>query len=106
MSIRYLIILAGSLIFAGNAFAEEGEVLAKKNSCLTCHTKKGPGPTFKQVADKYNKYSNKKDAQATLEKKVRSGSVGVWGKIPMAPTPRKVSDEDIKSIVQWVLSIK
>ena len=30
MNIRYLIILAASLAFAGNAFAADGEALAKK----------------------------------------------------------------------------
>ena len=102
MSVRYLIILVASLTFAGNALAEDGEALVKKNSCLMCHAK-GPGPTFKQVADKYR---GEKDAQAMLEKKVRSGGTGVWGKVPMAPTPKKVSDEEIKSIVQWVLSVQ
>ena len=105
MNIRYLIALAASLVFAGNAFAEDGAALAKKSNCTTCHAvdKKMVGPAFKDIAAKYQ---NEKDAQATLERKVRSGGSGSWGKMPMPATAKSVSDEDIKSIVQWVLSLK
>ena len=105
MGIRYLVILAAGLVFMGNALAENGEVLAKNNNCLTCHAidKKTVGPSFKDVAAKYK---DDKNAQASLEKKVRSGGVGAWGKMPMPATAMSVSDGDIKSIVHWVLSLK
>jgi cytochrome c len=38
-------------------------------------------------------------------KKVKDGSKGVWGDIPM-PANAHVKDEDIRAIVQWMLSIK
>jgi len=105
MGIRYLVMLATGLVFAGNAFAESGEVLAKNNNCLPCHAldKKAVGPSFKEIAAKYK---NDKGAQTALEKKMRSGGSGAWGKMPMPPTAMSVSDGDIKSIVQWVLSLK
>lgn len=105
MGIRYLVMLAASLVFAGNALAENGEMLAKNNNCLTCHAieKNVLGPSFKDVA---TKYKNDKGAQAALEKKVRSGGSGSWGKMPMPATAMSVSDGDIKAIVQWVLSLK
>ena len=105
MVIRYLVILAASFVLAGNTFAENGEALAKSNNCLTCHAidKKVLGPSFKDIAAKYR---NDKGAQAALEKKVRSGGAGVWDKMPMPATAMSVSDGDIKSIVQWVLSLK
>ena len=105
MGIRYLVMLAAGLVFAGNAFAESGEVLAKNNNCLTCHAidKKTVGPSFKDIAAKYK---DDKGAQTALEKKVRSGGAGAWGKMPMPATAMSVSDGDIKSIVQWVLSLK
>ena len=105
MSVRYLIILATSLVFAGNAFAADGEALAKKNNCTTCHDvdKKKVGPAFKEVAAKYK---DDKGAQATLEKKVRSGGGGNWGPMPMPATAKSASDDDIKTLVQWVLSLK
>lgn len=105
MSIRYLSMLVAGLIFAGNAYAGDGEALAKKSNCTTCHAmdKKTVGPAFKDIAAKYK---DDKGAQATLEKKVRGGGGGVWGKIPMPATARSVGDDNIKSIVQWVLSLK
>ena len=105
MSVRYLVLLAAGLAFAGNAFAESGEDLAKKSNCLTCHAvdKKTLGPSFKEVAAKYK---DDKGAQAALEKKVRNGGGGVWGKMPMPATAKSVSDDDIRGIVRWVLSLK
>jgi len=104
MYILYPALLVAGLIVAGSALAGEGEALAKNSNCTSCHAvdKKLVGPSFKDVAAKY---SNNKSAQATLEKKVRSGGGGVWGKIPMPPNP-KLSDDDIKTIVQWVLTLK
>jgi cytochrome c len=105
MNIRYLVMLAASLIFTGNAFAEDGAALAKKSNCTTCHAvdKKLVGPAFKEVAAKYK---DDKGAQATLEKKVRSGGSGNWGPMPMPATAKSASDDDIKTLVQWVLSLK
>jgi len=105
MKVRYLMILAASLAFTGSALAEDGSALAKSDNCLTCHAvdSKKLGPALKDVAAKYK---NDKGAQAMLEKKVRSGGGGNWGKMPMPATAQSVSDADIKSIVQWVLSLK
>jgi cytochrome c len=105
MNIRYLLMLAAGLALASNAFAGDGEALMKKSNCTTCHSvdKKGLGPSFKDIAAKYK---DDKGGQDTLEKKVRSGGSGAWGKMPMPATAKSVSDDDIKSIVQWVLSLK
>lgn len=105
MYIRSVLVLAASLVIAGNAIAGDGEALAKKSNCTNCHAvdKKGLGPAFKEIAAKYK---DDKGAQDALEKKVRSGGGGVWGKMPMPPTTKSVSDDDIKGIVQWVLSLK
>ena len=86
------------------ADAKAAEALAKNSGCLACHTmdKKLIGPGYKDVA---NKYRGNKAAAADLVKKVKAGSKGVWGDIPMPPNAH-VKDEDIKSIVQWILSIK
>ena len=105
MNIRYPVILAACLVLTGNAFAGDGEALAQKANCMTCHAldKKKLGPSFKDIAAKYK---DDKGAQAALEKKVRSGGGGAWGKMPMPATANSVSDGDIKSIVGWVLSVK
>lgn len=105
MSIRYLTMFAAGMVLAGNALAEDGEALAEKNNCMSCHTIYSPsmGPSFRNVAIKYK---GDKNAQTLLEKKVRSGGAGAWGKMPMPATANSVSDGDIRSIVKWVLSLK
>lgn len=80
------------------------EELAKKHACTACHgvDKKLVGPAFKDVA---NKYRGDAKAEASLAGKVKKGSTGVWGQVPMPPNAN-VSDADAKSLVKWVLSLK
>ena len=78
--------------------------LAQKNACTACHAvdKKIIGPAYKDVA---NKYRGDAKAEAMLEEKVKKGGVGVWGQVPMPPNTQ-VKDEDIKTLVKWILSLK
>ena len=80
------------------------EELAKKNACTACHAidKKLVGPAYKDVA---NKYRGDKTAEAKLVEKVKKGGVGVWGQVPMPPNAA-VKDEDVKTLVKWILSLK
>ncbi|MGH8623606.1 MAG: c-type cytochrome [Burkholderiales bacterium] len=86
------------------ADAKAGEALAKSNGCLACHTvyKKLVGPSYKEIADR-----NRKDqgAEARLAQKVKAGGKGVWGDIPLPPNAH-VKDADIKTMVQWILSVQ
>ena len=95
--------IAASALVAGNA-AMANEKLAQASGCMTCHgvDKKIIGPTYKEVAAKYR---GDKGAEAMLIKKVKSGGHGVWGSVPMPPNPH-VKDENIKILVQWILSQK
>ena len=97
---------AAGLALASGAFAADpkAEALAKTSGCLACHSidKKIVGPAYKDVAAKYK---NDKSAEAKLVKKVKEGGKGAWGEIPMPPNAH-VKDADIKTIVQWVLSLK
>lgn len=95
------IAVAGSLLVAGQASANQA--LAQKSGCLACHgvDKKVLGPSFKDVAAKYK---GDKGAEAKLVAKVKSGGSGVWGPMPMPANSPQVKDEDIKTIVQWVLT--
>jgi cytochrome c len=95
-------VLVVGLIAAFPALANEE--LAKKHACFACHTvdKKLVGPSYKDVAAKYR---NDKDAVAKLAQKVKNGSQGVWGSIPMPPNSA-VPDADINALVKWVLSQK
>ena len=96
------VIATSALLLAGTAQANEA--LAKKSGCMNCHAidKKMVGPGFKDVAAKYK---GDKGAEAALSEKVKKGSSGVWGMIPM-PANAAVSDDDIKTLVKWVLATK
>ncbi|MCS7101665.1 MAG: c-type cytochrome, partial [Burkholderiaceae bacterium] len=66
--------------------------LAKKHNCVACHhnERKTVGPAFKDIAAKYAADSG---AAQKLAKKIREGSVGVWGQMPMPAQPQ-VSEAD------------
>jgi cytochrome c len=100
-----LIAVAG-LVLAGGAQADPkaGEALSKSHGCIACHQmdKKVVGPGFKEIAAKYR---DKKGAEAELIKKVKMGGKGVWGDMIMPPNAH-VKDDDIKSMVQWILTLK
>ena len=94
---------AGSLMAAGTvAAADAAEALAQKNGCMACHSvqQKVLGPAFKDVAAKYK---GDKTAETKLIDRVKKGGSGVWGPIPMPANSPQVKDEDIKTIIQWVL---
>jgi cytochrome c len=97
------LLCAAAIAFAATA-ALANEELAKKNACTACHAidKKIVGPAYKDVAAKYR---GDKGAEAKLVEKVKKGSVGVWGQVPMPPNTQ-VKDEDVKTLVKWILSLK
>ena len=84
--------------------AVASEELAKKHACFACHAadKKLVGPAYKDVAAKYRA---DKDAPAKLAEKVKKGSQGVWGNVPMPPNTT-VPDADVNALVKWILSRK
>jgi cytochrome c len=86
------------------ADANGAEALAKTSGCFACHAvdKKLIGPSYKEIADKYR---SDKGAPAKLAQKVKDGGKGVWGDIPMPPNGH-VKDPDIKTLVDWIVSIK
>lgn len=88
---------------ASSSYAATGAELAQKNGCMACHSidKKVLGPAYKDVA---KKYKGNADAVAQVSKKIKDGSTGVWGPIPMPPNGPKVSDADIKIMAEWVLA--
>jgi cytochrome c len=104
MTTKPQILAAGALVlvFALPAAADDQTKLATEKGCTACHAvdKKVIGPAYKDVAKKY-----KSDAKATdtLAAKVVKGGSGVWGPIPMPPN--KVSDDEAKKLVAWILSL-
>jgi cytochrome c551/c552 len=73
-----------------------------KNSCTACHGMKNKvvGPGFNEIAAKYK---TKSDAEAYLAGKIKAGSSGVWGAVPMPPQAQ-MKDADIKAIAAWLVA--
>jgi cytochrome c len=78
--------------------------LIKQKNCTACHAvdKKVLGPAYKDIAAKYGS-----DAKAVenLVVKVKEGSKGVWGNIPMPANPQ-VSQAEAETLVKWILAQK
>jgi cytochrome c len=101
MKLIAAIAIVSGLTVAGPVLADE--VLAKKHNCLACHAvdKKVIGPAYKDVA---KKFKGQPGAEAMLIEKVKKGSQGVWGPVPMPPNAA-VPDADIKKLVDWILTL-
>ena len=85
------------------ALAQDAQKLLKEKACLACHSvdNKVVGPAYKDIAKKYR---GRKDAEAYLSSKIREGSNGVWGQIPMPPN--QVSEAEANALAKYVLSLK
>lgn len=97
-----MIAATAAMLLSGAASADQA--LAQKNACMSCHgvDKKIVGPAFKEIA---KKYAGDATAHDKLVAKVKTGGKGVWGQIPMPPSPQ-VKPEDASKIIDWVLSLK
>ena len=96
------LILGAGLALGATAPAAASPELAKKHACFACHAvdKKLVGPSYKDVAGKYR---GDKGAEARLADKVKKGSQGTWGQVPMPPNA-SVPDADVRALVKWILS--
>ncbi|MBN1204773.1 MAG: c-type cytochrome [Myxococcaceae bacterium] len=76
--------------------------LAKKFACMACHgvDNKVVGPGFREIAARYKGSGG---AEPQLLAKLKAGGAGVWGPVPMPPQAH-VSEQDLKTILTWVLS--
>lgn len=92
-----------SLGAVANAAADDAVALATQRGCMACHQveTKVVGPAYKDVAAKYKGQDGALDMLAA---KVKAGGKDVWGPVPMPPNAH-VSDEDIKAIVGWILTL-
>ena len=78
--------------------------LARAKVCMGCHMvdKKLIGPSFKEIGARY---ASQRDAVPRLSEKIIKGGSGVWGAVPM-PANSKVSPEEARQLVGWILSLK
>ncbi|HBO4748725.1 TPA: cytochrome C-551 [Pseudomonas aeruginosa] len=98
-----LSLLATGTLLTQGAWAEDPEVLFKNKGCVACHAidTKMVGPAYKDVAAKF---AGQAGAEAELAQRIKNGSQGVWGPIPMPPNA--VSDDEAQTLAKWVLSQK
>lgn len=98
------------LLLAIPAWAAGPDVnaLLQQNGCMSCHSvsDKLVGPSFKQVAQRYD---GKAGAKSMLAKKIINGGNGHWndltGGMVMPPHPDMTSVE-ANAVAAWVLSQK
>lgn len=113
MNVKWLSIpLLGLVFVSGQAYADWA--LAKKSGCSACHKidAKVVGPPFACVAKRYE--GNKDAMKAKLVAKVKSGGKGAWtsgdwaylkAAVPMPPYQKRVTDENIAKMVDFVLGL-
>ena len=100
-------VISASLALAlssGASLAADAQQLLKDKACLSCHQldSKLVGPAYKDVAAKYK---SRKDAEAYLVSKIKGGSTGVWGPIPMPPNGT-VNDAEAHTLAKFILTVK
>jgi cytochrome c len=92
---------ASKISTATNATDAPGLAAIKTSNCFNCHAfdNKLTGPSFNEINKKYKPTAAN---MALLEKRIKNGSTGVWGKTPM-PTHPELSAVQIKNMVQWIV---
>ncbi|UOF93562.1 MAG: c-type cytochrome [Bordetella sp.] len=89
-------------IVTNNLFANDANlILAKNKNCMTCHKidKKYIGPPFNAISARY---LNKEENVIYLMQKIKKGSQGSWGAIPM-PAQTNITKEESKELAIWIL---
>ncbi|MFN7064555.1 MAG: c-type cytochrome [Aquificaceae bacterium] len=83
-------------------FSVASEQLSREKGCMACHdiNRRKVGPSYTDIA---KKYVGRADAVNYLVEKIKKGSVGVWGSVPMPP--QNVSDAEAKQHAEWIISL-
>lgn len=80
-----------------------GRALVQGADCMRCHgmDRHYVGPGFRQIAARY---AGRADAPEYLARKIREGSVGVWGRTLMPRHPQ-ITQEQAVQMAQWLLAM-
>lgn len=97
---------AANAPFFGEAVAgapRDVNQLLAANACTGCHAvdTRVVGPSFREVAAKYAGLAD----VLPLARKLREGSAGVWGQVPMPAMPQ-LSAADAEALVRHVLAMR
>lgn len=87
----------------GQEQSAPGREAMKQSDCFNCHavSHRVVGPSLMEIAEKYR---SDHEAMDLLVQRVREGSTGVWGQIPMLPHPQHDLSE-ASQMVSWVLGL-
>lgn len=91
---------------ARSADAAAAEGLARQSRCFNCHAvdKKKAAPSFKEVAAKYK--GNGGAAAKLTQHVTGAGKIaGEGGKVEDHPAVKSKKPEDVKNLVDWILSL-
>src|SRR5690606_12708495 len=79
----------------------KGLALIRENDCPSCHMeeRKSVGPSYVEIASKYEATDKNIKVLAT---RILTGSVGIWGEIPMT-AHSSLSREDAEQMVNYIL---
>ncbi|MDC6167111.1 c-type cytochrome [Paucibacter sp. XJ19-41] len=81
------------------AAAKPVSALLQQHACMACHQidSKVVGPSFREVVAKYK---DRSDAREYYAAKLKSGSAGIWGAVPMPP--QTLPEADLATIAAWL----
>jgi cytochrome c551/c552 len=88
---------------AGATGEDPAQQLLAAHGCTGCHAldARVVGPSFREVS---RKYASDAQAKSRLALKVRNGSQGAWGNVPMPPNAH-VPEPDARRLVDWILAL-
>jgi len=91
---------AAAPVTAAPAAAKPVTALLQQHACLACHQvdSKVVGPALREVAARYRDRADRRDY---FSDKLKNGSTGVWGPVPM-PAQAHVPEAELKAIVDWL----
>ena len=103
---KRLIVLALAAITTAHTASADPR-LATEKQCTTCHAveKGASGPSFRAIAKKYR---DRPESFDMLVSRVKEGGWGHWGDMmmPQRSEPSRVSEEEAKELVRWILQLR
>lgn len=95
---------ASAILLASPSAVSANELLARGHNCMSCHgmDRRMVGPSFKDIAQRYEKTPENIQRLAT---KIQRGGSGAWGPIPMPASPR-VTDAEAVELTNWILDMR
>ena len=91
-------------VVQANPALAAGKAALDGSDCMRCHgvDRNFVGPGFAFIAQRY---ASQSDAVEYLSRKIREGSVGVWGNVIMPRHPQ-VTQAQADAMAQWILAVK